>query len=289
MTALTQISQSQANRVVSMNEAIAALSPSAAFGINWSESIGLVYAYYGGTLLVDGVLTTIADGTVALSASTTNYIERTRAGAVSKNTTGYTAGATRIGRATTSATGLPVEGWIDDRAFVSIDAGIELPVVTGAKRFITHPGLTSLTDGTDTAPVNGTRYSCSLFVPYNTVVTGIGYLLGTVGGSNNVIVELKNGSGANVANSSLAGTLAGTLGTFQLVPFTAPLTILGPAWYFPLLQFNGATVRFRTIPANLGISQVAQTQSVAGTFGTLAPITPPTGFTPGVGPILFLY
>ena len=46
-------------------------------------------------MLIDGVLTAIScnAAALALSASTTNYVEATRAGVVSKNTTGFTAGS----------------------------------------------------------------------------------------------------------------------------------------------------------------------------------------------------
>lgn len=57
-----------------------------------STTTGLTWGYHGGTLLVDGVLSTIAGATVALTASATNFVQATRAGVVSTNTTGFTAG-----------------------------------------------------------------------------------------------------------------------------------------------------------------------------------------------------
>lgn len=63
------------------------------FGQNITSTTGLTLGYYGGVLVVDGVQTVIANGTVGpLTASTTNYVESTRAGVVSFNTTGFTAG-----------------------------------------------------------------------------------------------------------------------------------------------------------------------------------------------------
>ncbi len=64
---------------------------------------GLTLGYTGGQMLVDGVLTAIADATIALSASATNYVEATRAGVVSKNTTGFTAGRIPLYTAVTGA------------------------------------------------------------------------------------------------------------------------------------------------------------------------------------------
>jgi len=63
-----------------------------AFGQKYSTTTGLTFGYYGGVLNIDGTITTIADGTVSLSASQTNYVERTYAGVVSANTTGFTTG-----------------------------------------------------------------------------------------------------------------------------------------------------------------------------------------------------
>lgn len=87
------IVQSQASKEVTANAFFDAASQATAFGRRQSSSSGLTWGYYGANLVVDGVLTQIANGTVALSASTTNYVEATRAGVVSKNTTGFTAGS----------------------------------------------------------------------------------------------------------------------------------------------------------------------------------------------------
>lgn len=61
------------------------------FGYKRSTTSGLTIGYYGGTLLVDGVTTAIADGTILLTASQTNYVERDHAGAVTKNIVGFSA------------------------------------------------------------------------------------------------------------------------------------------------------------------------------------------------------
>lgn len=92
-TNIDTISQSQASKEVTANAYFDAASPATIFGRRQSTSSGLTWGYYGGGMWVDGVLTTIANGTVALTASTTNYVEATRAGVVSKNTTAFTAGS----------------------------------------------------------------------------------------------------------------------------------------------------------------------------------------------------
>jgi hypothetical protein len=87
------ISSSQAQKEVTANAYFDAASPVTLFGRRASTTSALTWGYYGGNINVDGVLTQIANGTVALTASTTNYVEATRAGVVSKNTTAFTAGS----------------------------------------------------------------------------------------------------------------------------------------------------------------------------------------------------
>ena len=89
---LTQILVSQAGKEATCNELFNAISKPA-FGGRKQSTSGLSWAYFGGRILVDGVSTAIANDTVTLTASTTNYIECTRAGVVSKNTTAFTPGS----------------------------------------------------------------------------------------------------------------------------------------------------------------------------------------------------
>jgi hypothetical protein len=91
-TNLNTVSSTQSAKETTINELFDAASPATLFGRNAVTTSGLTWGYYGGDLLVDGVLTSISNGTVVLTASTTNYVEATAAGVVSKNTTGFTAG-----------------------------------------------------------------------------------------------------------------------------------------------------------------------------------------------------
>ena len=74
-----------------LTDLVAADAPARLFGPKASTTSGLNFGYYGGQMWVDGVLTTIADGLIALTASVTNYIEHDRAGVVSKNAVGFSA------------------------------------------------------------------------------------------------------------------------------------------------------------------------------------------------------
>jgi len=92
-TLLDTISASQASKEVTANAMHDAASPAMLFGRRASTTSALTWGYYGGGMWVDGVLTAIANGTVALTGSTTNYVEATRAGVVSKNTSAFTPGS----------------------------------------------------------------------------------------------------------------------------------------------------------------------------------------------------
>jgi len=110
------ILQAQSGKETTANAMFDALSPASFFGRRASTSSGLTWGYYGGTMLVDGALTQIANGTLALSASTTNYVEITRAGVISKNTTAFTPGAIHLYTIVTGAS--TVTSYTDYRAWV---------------------------------------------------------------------------------------------------------------------------------------------------------------------------
>jgi hypothetical protein len=97
------------------NENFLALKWAGLFGYNPVSSSGLVFGMHGGPMLVDGVLTVIADQTATCTVSTTNYVESTRAGVASVNTTGFTAGKVPLYVVTTSASG--VASWVDWRTW----------------------------------------------------------------------------------------------------------------------------------------------------------------------------
>ena len=94
--------QSQSGKEATANALWNAMSQAALF--SRYNSSGLIWYYYGGTMIVDGVVTQIANNTVTLSASATNYIEADRSGALTKNTTGFTPGRIPLYTAVTNAT-----------------------------------------------------------------------------------------------------------------------------------------------------------------------------------------
>lgn len=132
---LTQLAASQAGKELTVNELMNAVSQTA-FGGRRQSSSGLSWDYFGGRILVDGVSTAIANGTVTLTASTTNYVEATRAGVVSKNTTAFTPGAVALysivaGTAT-------VTSYQDHRPWVRLAPGRVSIAKTDANQTLTH-------------------------------------------------------------------------------------------------------------------------------------------------------
>lgn len=101
---MPQISASQANKEVTLNAIVDALSPAALYGRNAVTTAALTWGYLGGTVSISGTPTQVANGTVTLAASATNYIEANPAtGAVSVNQTGFTSGRTPLYSVVTGA------------------------------------------------------------------------------------------------------------------------------------------------------------------------------------------
>lgn len=88
-TNIDTISVSQASKEVTANAFFDASSQAATYGRRASTSSGLTWGYYGGNVIkTDGTLASIANGTLTLTASATNYIVADRStGIVSASTT----------------------------------------------------------------------------------------------------------------------------------------------------------------------------------------------------------
>ena len=170
---------------------------------------------------------------------------------------------------------------------ISAEAGIELP--TESTHIWAAGGSVVLaTAGTDVACADGTRFWTELMIPYNVTLTGLSYLVGSVGGTDSVVVQLVNSAGTEVATSRAVGGAAAIVGTaaeIQSVPFTAPYAATA-GLYYAVVQFNGTTAKFRAYPIT-GSKFIAG--SVGGTWLTAAGITPGTTFTADKGPICITY
>lgn len=92
-TNLDLIAASQSQKEITANALFDAASPAMLYGRRALTSAGLTWGYYGGTALTSGGLAAVANGTLSLTASVTNYIEADAAtGAVSVNTSGFSSG-----------------------------------------------------------------------------------------------------------------------------------------------------------------------------------------------------
>jgi hypothetical protein len=94
-TNLDTISSSQSSKEITANALFDAASPAMTFGRRASTTTGLTWGYYGGRYRKDNdTFILVANGTLLLDASDTNYIEVDKAtGVVSTNTTAFTVGA----------------------------------------------------------------------------------------------------------------------------------------------------------------------------------------------------
>lgn len=87
-TNIDGISASQASKEVTANAFFDAASPAALYGRRQSQCSGLTWGYYGGNVTKsDGTLGQVGNSTLALTASTTNYVVAAKSdGAVSFST-----------------------------------------------------------------------------------------------------------------------------------------------------------------------------------------------------------
>ena len=150
------------------------------------------------------------------------------------------------------------------------------------------PMITATSPGTDTACSNGTAYVSSLWVPCDFTITGVGYQVGSVGGTDKVVPAVWDNAGNVLGSGATAGTTVGTAAQTQKVALTATVTIPGNSSIWVGLTFNGTTAKFLSVPAQCSSGLLGN--GVTQTFGTNAAITPPTTFTADKVPVgLFIY
>src|SRR5688572_30787658 len=103
-TNLQLIAQGQAQKEETANELFNAMSPAALGGRDRYTSSGLTWGYYGGNFLNgSGAIVSIANDTITLDPSATNYVEMDSSGVVSSNTSGFTGGSIPLYEVVTDA------------------------------------------------------------------------------------------------------------------------------------------------------------------------------------------
>lgn len=186
------LSQSD-NPEVPVTEDLTVLYPFGLGAKNPETTTGTTLGLYGGPLAVDGVTTLIADGTVSLTNSATNYVEMTRAGVFSANTSSYTAGRIRLGRAVVA--GSVITSWTDDREWFRAHG-----VTQQLSKSAAAGGTITLT--ADEARADWLKFTGNL--PNNTtIVVPNGPQIWTVtngtGGSPTATLTIKTSGGTGVA------------------------------------------------------------------------------------------
>lgn len=194
-TNLDLISVSQASKETTGNALLDAASPAMLFGRRASTTTALTWGFYGGRMLVDGVLTAIANGTVALTASLTNYVEATRAGVVSANTTAFTPGS--IPLYTIVAGASTITSYTDERAWVTppaiagrlalamSDANTTLTAAQARNQILEFTG--TLTAGRDIIVPDGAQQ----WTVFNNTTGGFALTVKTTAGSGIAIAAAK--------------------------------------------------------------------------------------------------
>ena len=79
---MQNIASNQSSAEVPINENFTSVLPAELFAYSPVTSTALTWGYRGGQWPVNGLPTTMADGTVALTASSTNYVGLSQAGAI---------------------------------------------------------------------------------------------------------------------------------------------------------------------------------------------------------------
>lgn len=150
--------------------------------------------------------------------------------------------------------------------------------------------INTATSGTDVTPSVTTTYYTSIFVPGDMEVTGIKFLVGSVGTNGNALLAIYNEGGELKANTILAGTTVGTAAQTQSINLTVPYLLTGPRYAIVALQLSSASDRFRGVPAYCdgGIIGGSQTGTVFGTLPTSLAISA-TNFTADKAPIVSFY
>ena len=234
-----------------------------------------------GNTVIAGTLT--QTGAVGLAASATLGAGADLIGSATSDITFNTDKFTVAGASGNTVVG----GTLAVTGVSTLTGGVALPT---ASTHIWSAGgsIIGVTDGTDVACSDGDRYWTEIMIPYNVTITGASYLVGSVGGTDSVVMQMFNSAGVEVATSRAVGAAAAIVGTtaeFQNCDFTTPYAAVAGVYYVGV-QFNGTTAKFRAyaIPNSKFVAATA-----SGTWDTKADITAGTTFTADKGPIILTY
>jgi hypothetical protein len=181
------ISASQAAKEVTANGLFDSFSPASQFGRRASTCVGLTWGYYGGVVDISGTPTTIANGTVTLTASTTNYVKRSGAGVVSVVTSApsgwpgpLSAGVVALYTVVTGSS--TVTSWTDHR----LGVGSSYPVAA------TYADIAMVIDGNGSPITTGIKGDIE--IPFACTINAATLLADQTG---SVVVDLWKDTSAN--------------------------------------------------------------------------------------------
>jgi hypothetical protein len=222
MTFPQTITAAEANKETPIGEMFVSLTWAALLSHNPDTTSGLTFGVNGGQMLVDGVLTTVADQTTLLAASSTNYVEATRTGTISDNASGFTAGRIPLYVVTTSGSG--VTSFVDSRAWhdlpgvagrlsLSVAGGTDVTLTAAQARneILNFTGL--LTGNINVIVPSGPQ----IWSVFNNTTGAFTLTVKTSGGTGIVVTQTKSAvllsDGTNVVTShdDIAAVGAGTV------------------------------------------------------------------------------
>jgi len=194
---LTQLTTAQAGKEATVNELFNSIAVMA-FGGRRQSSSGLSWDYFGARILVDGVSTAIANGSVTLTASTTNYVESTRAGVVSKNTSAFTPGSIALYKVVTGTA--TVTSYQDHRPWVKLATGkLARSIATDVNITLTHAEpLNDVLEFTSGVSLTATR---DVVVP---LMVKQWVVFNNTTGAQSLRLIGASGTGATIANGTWA-------------------------------------------------------------------------------------
>lgn len=253
-THVDTIISSQYGKEITANAYFDAASPATLYGRRASTCGGTTWGYYGGNALVNGVVTQIANGTIALIASATSYIEANpTTGAVTANSTAFTSGYIPLYSVVVGSSA--ITSWTDYRIGTPdmtgmltkslSDANTSLSASEARNEILTFSGTLTATRNIVLPLVpkqwtvyNGTGQSLQFIGATGTGVTVSTLKHAIIRSDGTNIVEVTLPAGGSVAAKDEGSTLTSTLTSLDFVGAGVTATNSGGA---VTVTINGAS------------------------------------------------
>lgn len=200
-TNVPQVSFQQAAAASAVNGNFDMLSPGMFGGRDWVTTTGLTWGVTRGPFISAGAISELADTTVVLTGNATNYVEADAAGAITANTTSFTAGRLPLYTVVTNSSNV-VTSYTDQRAPVVapwIAQRVAYSFSSDANKTLTAAEARgNVIDCTSAVSLSTTR---NLVVPLNLAPTVVKN--GTTGGQSIQVIG-ASGTGVTIATGKVA-------------------------------------------------------------------------------------